>query len=156
MVTEKILGIIENVQTKPPGSWTQKSCDLIFTDQRLLCVKVGGSSFVAAMIGSGLSGPSGAIAFSMDSHNEQEHNREKKKGFDLNQLLASNEQNYMVWYSNVESGSFKTGFLATLGMMAPLEIKTIDGDKYFYNIYNQQKEYAKALIEATMPHVKTG
>jgi len=31
----------------------------------------------------------------------------------------------------------------------------IDSDKYFYNIYNNQKDYAKALIEATMPMVKT-
>lgn len=155
MGTEKVLGIIENVQTKPPGSWTQKSCDLIFTDQRLLCVKVGGSSFVAAMIGSGLSGPSGAIAFSMDSHNEQEYNRMKNESSDLDTLLAQDEANYMIWNSDVVSGSLKTGFLATLGMMAPFEIKTADGKKYFYNIYNNQKDYAKALIEATMPNIKT-
>ena len=152
---EKILGIIENVQTKPSGSWTQKSCDLIFTDQRLICVKVGGSSLIASMLGSGISGPSGAIAFSMDNQNLQEHNREKMKDFDLNQLLTTDEDNYMIWYSNIESGSFKTGFFSTLGMLAPLEIKTIDSDKYFYNIYNNQKDYAKALIEATMPMVKT-
>jgi len=152
---EKILGIIENVQTKPPGTWTQKSCDLIFTDQRLICVKVGGSSLIASMLGSGISGPSGAIAFSMDNQNLQEHNREKMKDFDLNQLLTTDEDNYMIWYSNIESGSFKTGFFYTLGMLAPLEIKTIDGDKYFYNIYNNQKDYAKALIEATMPTIKT-
>lgn len=153
-MTEKILGIIQDVQTKPPGSWIQKSCDLIFTDERLLCVKVGGSSFVAARTGSSLAGPSGAIAFSMDSQNEQEDNRDKMKDFNLNQLLAQDEHNYMVWYSNIESGSFKTGFLSTLGMMAPFTIKTIDGDKYFYNIYNNQKDYAKSLIEATMPNVK--
>ncbi|MCJ7732236.1 hypothetical protein MUP51_07960 [Candidatus Bathyarchaeota archaeon] len=154
-MVEKVLGIIENVQSKPPGSWTQKSCDLIFTEERLLCVKVGGSSFVAAMVGSGLSGPSGAIAFSMDSYNEQEYNRDKRTDFDLNDLLAQDEGNYMIWYGSVESGSFKTGFFSTLGMMAPLEIKTVDGDKYFYNIYNNQKEYAKALIEASMPVIKT-
>jgi len=152
---EKILGIIENAQTKPPGSWTQKSCDLIFTDQRLICVKIGASSLIATMLGSGISGPSGAIAFSMDNQNLQEHNREKMKDFDLNQLLTTDEDNYMIWYSNIESGSFKTGFFSTLGMLAPLEIKTIDSDKYFYNIYNNQKDYAKALIEATMPMVKT-
>ena len=152
---EKIMGIIENVQTKPPGSWTQKSCDLIFTDQRLLCVKVGGSSFVAAMVGSGLSGPSGAIAFSMDSHNEQEHNRRKNEGSELDTLLAQDEANYMIWNGDVVSGSFKTGFLSTLGMIAPFEIKTADGKKYFYNIYNNQKDYAKALIEATMSNIKT-
>lgn len=152
---EKILGIIENAQTKPPGTWTQKSCDLIFTDQRLLCVKVGASSLIATMLGSRISGPSGAIAFSMDNQNQQKHNREQMKDLDLNQLLATDEDNYMIWYSNIESGSFKTGFFSTLGMLAPLEIKTIDGDKYFYNIYNNQKEYAKALIEATMPTVKT-
>ena len=151
---EKIIGIIENVQTKPPESWTQKSCDLIFTDERLLCVKVGGSSLVAGMMGSGLAGPSGSIAFSIDNHNEQESNRDKMKDFDLNQLLAQDEQNYMIWYSNVVSGSFKTGFLSTLGMMAPLTLKT-DDEKYFYNIYNDQKDYAKSLIEATIPVVKT-
>lgn len=107
------------------------------------------------MLGSGISGPSGAIAFSMDNQNLQEHNREKMKDHDLNQLLTTDEDNYMIWYSNVESGSFKTGFFSTLGMLAPLEIKTIDGDKYFYNIYNNQKDYAKALIEATMPTIKT-
>ena len=152
---EKILGIIQNAQTKPPGNWTQKSCDLIFTDQRLLCVKVGASSLIAGILGSGISGPSGAIAFSIDNQNLQEHNREKMKDFDLNQLLATDENNYMIWYSNIESGSFKTGFFSTLGMLAPLEIKTIDGDKYFYNIYNNQKDIAKALIEATMPTIKT-
>jgi hypothetical protein len=152
---EKILGVIENVQTKPPRSWTQKSCDLIFTNERLLCVKIGASSLIATMLGTGISGPSGAIAFSIDNQTEQEHNREKMKDLDLNQLLATDEENYMIWYSNVESGSFKTGFFSTLGMLAPLEIKTIDGDKYFYNIYNQQKDYAKALIEATMPAIKT-
>ena len=152
---EKILGVIENVQTKPPGNWTQKSCDQIFAEERLLCVKVGGSSFVAAMVGGGLSGPSGAIAFSMDSQKEQEYIRDKMKDFDLNDLLAQDKDSYMIWYGNVESGSFKTGFFSTLGMMAPLEIKTVDGDKYFYNIYNNQKEYAKALIEATMPVIKT-
>jgi len=151
---ERVLGVVENVQTKPPGSWTQKSCDLIFAEERLLCVKVGGSSFVASMLGSGLSGPSGAVAFSMDSHNEQEYNREKQKGLDLNDLLAQDEDNYMIWYSNVESGSFKTGFFSTLGMMAPLEIRTVESEKYFYNIYNNQKEYAKALIMATMPVIK--
>jgi len=150
----KILGIIENVQTKPPGSWTQKSCDLIFTYQRLLCVKVGGSSFIAAMIGSGLSGPSGAIAFGMDSINEQEHNREKHSGSELDTLLSQDESNYMIWYRDVVSGSFKTGFLATLGMMDPFEIKTAEGKKYFYNIYNAQKDNAKALIEAIMPNIK--
>ena len=155
METEKILGIIENVQTKPPGSWTQKSCDLIFTDQRLLCVKIGGSSLVAAMLGNSIGGPSGAIAFSMDNQSEQEYNREKMKDNSLNELLMSDEENYMIWYCNVDSGSFKTGFLATLGMMAPLKIKTCDGEKYFYNIYNNQKEYAKALIEATMPQIQT-
>lgn len=152
---EKIIGVIENVQTKPPGSWTQKSCDLISAEERLLCVKVGGSSLVAGMLGSGISGPSGAIAFSMDNQNLQEHNREKRKGFGLNDLLAQDDDNYMIWYSNVESGSFKTGFFSTFGMLAPFEIKTVDGDKYFYNIYNNQKEYAKALIEATMPNIKT-
>ncbi len=152
---EKILGTIQNVQTKPPGNWTQKSCDLIFTDERLLCVKVGASSLIATMLGGGIAGPSGAIAFSIDNQTQQDINREKQKNHDLNQLLASDEQNYMIWYSNVESGSFKTDFFSTLGIMAPLEIKTIDGDKYFYNIYNQQKEYAKALIDATMPVVKT-
>jgi hypothetical protein len=117
---------------------------------------VGGSSLIAGMLGSGISGPSGAIAFSMDNQNLQEHNREKMKDLDLNDLLTQDEDNYMIWYSNVESGSFKTGFFSTLGMMAPLEIKTVDdGDKYFYNIYNNQKEYAKALIEATMPVIKT-
>lgn len=154
MDTEKILGAIENVQTKPPGSWTQKSCDLIFTDRRLLCVKVGGSSFIAAMMGSSIAGPSGAIAFSMDSHNEQEYNREKMRDSGLDELLAGDEENYMIMYRDVVSGSFKTGFLATFGMMAPLEIKTADGKKYFYNIYNNQKDYAKALIEATMPEIK--
>ncbi len=152
---EKLVGVIENVQTKPPGAWTQKSCDLIFTDERLLCVKVGGSSFVAGMLGNALAGPSGAIAFSMDNQSEQMHNRDKMKGFDLDQLLVMDEQNYMVWYCNVESGSFKTGFFSTLGMMAPLTLKTVDGDKYFFNIYNNQKDYAKSLIEATMPNVKT-
>ena len=152
---EKIIGVIENVQTKPPGSWTQKSCDLIFTDERLLCAKVGGSSLVAAMMGGGIGGPSGAIAFSIDSHTEQESNREKAKGVDLNQLLAQDEQNYMIWYGNIESGSFKTGFLSTLGMMAPLTLRTADGNEYFYNIYNDQKEYAKTLIEATISCVKT-
>lgn len=152
---EKLIGVLENVQTKPPGSWTQKSCDLIFTDERLLCVKVGGSSLIAGMLGSAISGPSGAIAFSMDNNTQQEINRKKMKDFDLNQLLATDEQNYMIWYSNIESGSFKTGFLATLGMMAPFKIKTIDGEKYFYNIYNNQKDYAKSLIEATMPRIKT-
>jgi len=152
---ESILGVVENVQTKPPGSWTQKSCDLIFTDQRLICVKVGGSSFVAAALGSGIAGPSGAIAFSMDSHNEQEYNREKRKDKALAELLDQDENNYMIWYRDVVSGSFKTGFWSTLGVMAPLEIKTRDGKKYFYNIYNNQKEYAKSLIEATMPNIKT-
>ena len=152
---EKILGIIQNVQTKPPGSWTQKSCDLIFTDERLLCVKIGASSLIATMLGGGIAGPSGAIAFSMDNQTQQDINRGKQQELDLNQLLASDEQNYMIWYCNIESGSFKTGFFSTLGMMAPLEIKTIDGDKYFYNIYNNQKDYAKALIEATMPNIKT-
>ena len=56
---EKIIGIIENVQTKPSDSWIQKSSDLIFTNERLLCVKVGGSSLVAGMLGSGLAGSSG-------------------------------------------------------------------------------------------------
>jgi len=152
---EKILGIIQNAQTKPPGTWTQKSCDLIFTDQRLLCVKVGASSLIAGILGSGISGPSGAIAFSIDNQNQQEHNRKEMKDLDLNQLLATDEDNYMIWYSNIESGSFKIGFFSTLGMLAPLEIKTIDGEKYFYNIYNNQKDYAKVLIEATMPTVKT-
>ena len=133
---------------------TQKSCDQIFTDERLLCVKVGGSSLVAGMLGSGIAGPSGAIAFSMDNQNEQEHNRDKRKGFDLTQLLAEDEQNYMIWYCNVVSGSFKTGFFSTLGMMAPLTIKT-DDEKYFFNIYNDQKDYAKVLIESVMPQVKT-
>ena len=131
---EKILGVIENVQTKPPAAWTQKSCDLIFTDQRMLCVKVGGSSLVAGMLGSSIGGPSGAIAFSMDNHNEQDQNREKMKDNSLDELLMRDEENYMVWYCNVDSGSFKTGFLATLGMMAPLKIKTCYGEKYFYNI----------------------
>lgn len=152
---EKVVGVIKDVQTKPPGSWTQKSCDLIFTDERLLCVKVGGSSLVAGMLGNALSGPSGAIAFSMDNNTQQEINREKRKDFDLNQLLTLDEHNYMVWYSNIESGSFKTGFLSTLGIMAPLRIKTIDGKKYHYNIYVNQKDYAKALIEATTPNIKT-
>ncbi len=152
---ERILGVIENVQTKPPGAWTQKSCDLIFTDQRILCIKVGGSSLVAGMLGSSLGGPSGAIAFSMDSHNEQEHNRGKMKENGLDELLAREEENYAIGYKNVSSGSFKTGFFATLGMMAPFEIKTTEGRKYFYNIYNNQKDYAKALIEATMPNIKT-
>ncbi len=151
---EKVVGVIENVQTKPPGSWTQKSCDLIFTEQRFLCVKVGGSSLVAAMLGSGLSGPSGAIAFSLDSHNEQEYNRDKRRGNSLNDLLSSDADNYMIWYSDVASGSFKTGFFSTLGVMAPLEIKTSDGERYFYNIYNNQKDYAKVLIEATMSNIK--
>ena len=152
---EKILGVIENVQTKPPGAWTQKSCDLIFTDQRMLCVKVGGSSLVAGMIGSSIGGPSGAIAFSMDNHNEQEHNRERMKDNSLDELLAKEEENYAVWYRSVSSGSFKTGFFSTLGMLAPFEIKTLDGKKYFYNVYKDQKDYARALIEATMPNIKT-
>ena len=75
----------------------------------------------------------------MDNRNEQKHNRDKMKESDLNQLLAQDEQNYMIWYCNVVSGSFKTEFFFTLGMMAPLTIKT-DDEKYFYNIYNDQKD----------------
>jgi len=39
-------------------------------------------------------------------------------------------------------------------MMDPFEIKTAEGKKYFYNIYNAQKDNAKALIEAIMPNIK--
>lgn len=152
-MSESIIGVIENVQTKPPGEWTQKSCDLIFTDQRLLCVKVGGSSLVAGMMGAGIAGPAGAIAFSGDNATEQGINRSRRQGLNLDQLLASDPGNYAVWYSEVTKGSFKTGFLATLGMMAPLTIHTGD-EKYFYNVYNQWKDYAKALIAETMPNVK--
>jgi hypothetical protein len=152
-MSERILGVIENVQTKPPGEWTQKSCDLIFTDRRLLCVKVGGSSMVAGMLGAGIVGPAGAMAFASDNATEQDINRSRKQGFTLDRLLASDQGNYAIWYSEVTGGSFKTGFLATLGIMAPLNIKTEDR-KYFYNVYNQWKDYAKALIAETMPNVK--
>jgi hypothetical protein len=152
-MSERILGVVENVQTKPPGEWTQKSCDLIFTDSRLLCVKVGGSSLVAGMLGAGIAGPAGAMAFSSDSATEQDSNRDRKLGLSLDQLLASDPGNYAIWYSEVNGGSFKTGFLATLGIMAPLSIQTADR-KYFYNVYNQWKDYAKTLIAENMPNVK--
>lgn len=154
-MTEKIVGVIEDVQTKPPGSWTQKSCDLIFTDRRMLCVKVGASSFVAGVAGAGLAGPSGAMVFTFDSQHEQEENRENSKDKTLDELLAMDKSNYSIDYTDIREGTFKTGFLSTLGMMAPLNMKTEGGAKYFYNIYNNQKEYAKSLIEATMPNVKT-
>ena len=150
---ETVIGVLENVQTKPPGSLTVKSCDLIFTDRRMLCLKVGGSSLVAGMLGSAIGGASGAIAFGRDSLAAQESSRKAMGGRSLDDIIRTDEDNYAIEHSAVEKGSFKTGFLSSLGLMSPLTIHA-GGRRYFYNVYNRSKEQAKALIRATMPNVK--
>lgn len=150
---ETVIGVLENVQTKPPGSLTVKSCDLVFTDSRMLCLKVGGSSLVAGMLGSAVGGASGAIAFGLDSLAAQESSRKAMGGRSLDDILRTDEDNYAIEHSAVEKGSFKSGFLSSLGLMCPFTIHA-GGRRYFYNVYNRSKEQAKALIRATMPNVK--
>ena len=150
---ETVIGVLENVQTKPPGSLTVKSCDLVFTDRRILCLKVGGSSLVAGMLGSAVGGAGGAIAFGRDNLAAQESSRKAMGGRGLDDIIRTDEDNYAIEYSAVEKGSFKTGFLSSLGLMSPLTIHA-GGKRYFYNVYNRSKEQAKALIRSTIPNVK--
>ncbi|MCW3988864.1 MAG: hypothetical protein NWE88_02175 [Candidatus Bathyarchaeota archaeon] len=150
---ETVIGVLENVQTKPPGSLTVKSCDLVFTDRRMLCLKVGGSSLVAGMLGSAVGGAGGAIAFGRDNLAAQESSRKAMDGRGLDDILRTDEENYAIEHSVVEKGSFKTGFLSSMGLMSPFTIHA-GGRRYFYNVYNRSKEQVKALIRATMPNVK--
>ncbi|RLI40105.1 hypothetical protein DRO64_09550, partial [Candidatus Bathyarchaeota archaeon] len=73
---ELVIGVIEDVLTKPPGCRLVKSCDLIFTNKRLICVKIGESSLVKTLYGL-TSGASGAYVFFRLSASEQEEFRKK-------------------------------------------------------------------------------
>ena len=52
------------------------------------------------MLGSSLGGPSGAIAFSRDNHNEQEYNRESMKDYGIEELLVREDENYAIRYAS--------------------------------------------------------
>ena len=93
---ETVIGVLENVQTKPPGSLTVKSCDLVFTDRRMLCLKVGGFTLVAGMLGSAVGGAGGAIAFGRDSLAAQDSSRKAMGGRSLDDILLTDEDNYVI------------------------------------------------------------
>ena len=150
---ELVIGVIEDVLTKPPGCRLVKSCDLIFTNKRLICVKIGESSLVKTLYGL-TSGASGAYVFFRLSASEQEEFRKKIYGLELDRILKLDESNYAILYEDIRGGVFKTGFLSTLGFMAPLVIYTWDGRKFTYSIYLAFKEKAKTLIKSLLPQIQ--
>lgn len=143
---EQIIGIIKNVQAKGHTSITMKTCDLIITDKRLICVVLGGSTWVSGMVGQAVAGASTAIAYATATQLLVDDKRLKNKGKELDKISDEGD-NYQILWKDVTKTKYKTGFLSTLGMWAPL---TIYADKrYFFNIPNNAKHIAKEILEAT-------
>ena len=99
------------------------------------------------MAGQAIAGVSGAIAYATTTQLLVDDKRLKNKGKELDKL-ANEGDNYQIEWSNVTKMSYKTGFLSTLGMWAPLTIYA--EKKYFFNIPNKDKNTAKEIL------VKTG
>ncbi len=148
---EKIILICNNVQAKSASSLTIKTCDLILTSERIICVALGASTLISGMLGGAIAGPSGAIAFSLDIINATNKESQKNSSKKIDQLLK-NKDNYYVSYTDInkDKSTFKTGFFSTLGMWAPLTIYDNTDKRFFFNIPNKQaKEVKKTLASIT-------
>lgn len=143
-MSEKIIGIIKNVQAKGNTSLTMKTCDIVITDKRLVCVVLGGSTWVSGMIGQAVAGASTAIAYATATQLLVDDKRFKNKGKELDNIVTEGD-NYQILWKDVTKLKYKTVFFSTLGMWAPL---TIYADKrYFFNIPNKEKHLVKEMLE---------
>lgn len=152
---ESIILISNNVQAKGKTSITIKTCDLIITSERIICVPVGGSTMIAGMIGNAIAGPSGAIAFALDAKNTADKKSNQNAMKKVNELLKDPEA-YSISLSeiNPDKSTFKTGFFSTLGMWAPLTVYDNSGTKFFFNVPNGQKGDVKEALEKATNNIK--
>lgn len=143
-MVEQTIGIIENVQAKGKSTLTKKTCSLLITSKRIICIPLSGSTFVAGMIGHTIAGPSGAIAFSQEKINQANQKLKEISSSDLDEILLKETDSFEIKKEEIQKGIMKTGFFSTLGIWIPLTIYT---DKRFYfDIPIGEKENAKSLI----------
>jgi hypothetical protein len=145
-LTEELLGVIKNVQAKGKTSMIKKTCDLYITDKRVVCIVLGSSVFVSAMVGQAVMGVSGAFALGGDAQRGADSKRLKSVGKDMDEMIEKNPDSYSLEYDKFEKATFNTSFFATLGMFAQLIVKYADGKTYYYDTPNSTKDVSKQIL----------
>ena len=146
---EEILLVINNVQAKSMSSIIIKTCDLIFTSDRIICIPVGSSTLVSSMMGGAIAGSSGSIAFGQATINstikQSKHNSSKS----INDLLKIKDS-YFIYFNDLNSNKsiFKTGFFSTLGLWAPLTIYNNSNKRFFFNIPYKSAKKVKTILSS--------
>lgn len=138
--------MIKNVQAKGKTSITKKTCDLYITDKRVVCIVLGGSVFVSAMIGQAVMGVSGAFALGGDAQRSVDAKRLKSVGKDIDEMIEKNPDSYALEFEKMEKATFNTSFFATLGMFAQLIVKYADGKTYYFDTPNSTKDVSKQIL----------
>ena len=152
MLMEKIIGIIKNVQVKPPNCRIKKNADLIITNKRICCIVLGPSTFISGMIGEVVAGVPGLIAFGEDANRQSDKTRKENIGKELDTVINSTPDSFYINFSEIKPGTatYKTGFFSTLGMFAQLRLKTLDNETYVFDTPNNTKQISKSILsEAT-------
>lgn len=147
---EKIVGRVQNAQVKPPGEFTKKTCDLLITNRRIVCIVLGGSVFTNAMVGQAIAGVPGAIAFGDAAQKGADKKRGENSQKDIDLAIAKNPGSFDIKYESIEKGEYNTSFFATLGMFAQIIIKNIHGETIYLDTPDSTKNNTKLILaEAT-------
>ena len=150
------MSIIKGVQAKPKEGITKKTCDIYITNERIICVVLGQSTFINAMIGNAVAGAMGMVAFSLDANAAADSKRTKNQGKALDEMIQKNPGSYDIKFDQVDEAksNFKTGFFSTLGIWAPLTVKTYAGKRFFFDIPNKEKDKVKNIIQSATNKIK--
>jgi len=157
LMKERIIGIIENVQAKPPGALMKKTCDLVFADTGIACIFLGTSTTVSAMLGNAAGGTGGAIAFYASTQPAIDEKRKKGAGKSIGKLLAQDKENFFIKYSDIEKEKsiYKTGFFDTLFIAAQLVVHA-KGKKYVFDTPCSTKNISKQIILRATGNIRVG
>lgn len=101
-------------------------------------------------MGQAIGGNTGAMAWGNDTLKKIESERDENS---IETMLSENSENYSILLKNIlpQKSSFKTRWWNTLWLWAPLNIKTNDGKKYFFNVpyalRNKTQKILKSVVK---------
>lgn len=144
---EQIILVIENVQSKPKNNYTVKNCDLLITNKRIISIVTGMSSVTSSMLGNVIAGSFGSVWAAAKSNEYSAQTRQSMSSESIDKIMAFDPDCLCLMNEEIKEGYFKTGFLISLGLWSPFQIKT-ETDKYFFNVpYKKRKNLAAAIRE---------
>lgn len=128
---------------------------MFISNLKIICVPLTNSTLTSSMLG-GLIGGSGA-AFAYSSVNK-EIAKDKLNKLNNNQIkeIINLRDAFFVDFENINQRKsyFKTGFFSTLGLWAPLMIKTNDNSRFYFDIPIKEKETLKIMLKGLTNNIK--